>query len=123
MNSNYYSIIKLVTGEEIFCLAKSSSDSQDYLIIHCPIIFETHFVPQGMIVGAKRWLNVTKSDSFIINKNHIVVIDEMNTYSKNLYYETLTELEEKERDYEKEIEEINKLEEFREELEYLYSIS
>ena len=64
-----------------------------------------------------------QSDSFIIHKNHIVVIDEMGSIAKKLYYETLNELEEKERDYDKEIEEINQIEEFREKLEYLYTLS
>lgn len=123
MNNNYYSIIKLVTGEEIYCLSKTSSDNKNYLIIHCPIIFETHYVPQGMILGAKRWLNTMQSDSFIIHKSHVIVIDEMNSRAKKLYYETLNELEEKERDYEKEIEEINQIEEFRKKLEYLYTLS
>ena len=47
----------------------------------------------------------------------------MGSIAKKLYYETLNELEEKERDYDKEIEEINQIEEFREKLEYLYTLS
>lgn len=123
MNNNYHSIIKLVTGEEIFCLSKVTSNNKNHIIIHCPIIFEMHYINQGMFINAKKWLNVTQSDSFILNKNHVVIIDEMNEYSKQLYYETLKELEKKEKNYEEEIEEINRLEEFRYELEYLYSIS
>jgi hypothetical protein len=80
IEEDFYSTIKLKTGEEIFAkVAATEEEDRTLLIVTNPIII-TEIQSRGGISGYKiePWLKTTKEDMFILNMEDILTMTENN---------------------------------------------
>lgn len=94
MEEEFYSSIKLRSGEEI--LAKVSYlKEEDSLLIEKPLLVETHIQKKngrkvdGFIL--KEWMKATYEDMFIIRMEQVITMTELDEKIKNFYLGNLDE--------------------------------
>lgn len=78
MEEDFYATIKLKTGEEIFCLAAASEESDRIvLILSNPIIIsEIKTTSHSVKYKIEPWLKTTTEDMFIINLEDVLTLTE-----------------------------------------------
>jgi len=77
MGEEFYSIIKLVSGEEIFSLVSvDENDGDPLLILQNPIIMKLIHHRSGMHIKIKPWMDLTEDDFFIIGSDKIITMTE-----------------------------------------------
>ena len=74
-NTTPYKIIKLISGEDIFC--KILQEYTDAIVVECPMSINKHQVmdtPEHIVehTGLQRWINFTHDTSFVIDKQKII---------------------------------------------------
>jgi hypothetical protein len=78
MGEEFYSSIKLITGEEIFSLVSvDENDGDPVLILQNPVIMKLAHTPNGSILRIKPWLEVPGDDFFIVKLDRIVTMTEV----------------------------------------------
>ena len=79
MEEEFYSIIKLVSGEEILSLVSiDENDGDPLIILQNPITMKMIESPQGMYIKVKSWIELSSDDFFIIRPDKIITITETN---------------------------------------------
>ena len=77
MGEEFYSIIKLVSGEEIFSLVSiDENDGDTNLILQNPIIMKMIQHRGGMHVKIKPWIDLSDDDIFIIKSDKVITMFE-----------------------------------------------
>ena len=77
MEEEFYSIIKLVSGEEIFALVSvDENDENPVLLLHNPVIMSTIHTPGGSMVKVKPWMDMTDETMFIIRLDKVITMIE-----------------------------------------------
>jgi hypothetical protein len=100
IEEDFYSTIKLKTGEEIFAkVAASEEEDRTLLIISNPIIISEIKGRTG-VVGYKLepWLKTTTEDMFILNLEDILTMSESSDIEMIMMYQTYLRQTSKERD-------------------------
>ena len=100
IEEDFYSTIKLKTGEEIFAkVAASEEDDRTLLIVSNPIIISEIKGRTG-VVGYKiePWLKTTTEDMFILNLEDILTMSESSDIEMIMMYQTYLRQSNKERD-------------------------
>jgi hypothetical protein len=100
IEEDFYSTIKLKTGEEIFAkVAASEEDDRTLLIVSNPIIISEIKGRTG-VVGYKiePWLKTTKEDMFILNLEDILTMSESSDIEMIMMYQTYLRQSNKEKD-------------------------
>ena len=74
-NPTPYKVIKLISGEDIFC--KIIQEYTDAIVVECPMSINRHQVmdtPEHIVehTGLQRWINFTHDNSFVIDKQKII---------------------------------------------------
>ena len=74
-NPTPYKVIKLISGEDIFC--KIIQEYTDAIVVECPMSINRHQVmdtPEHIVehTGLQRWINFTHDNSFVIDKQKIM---------------------------------------------------
>ena len=74
-NTTPYKIIKLISGEDIFC--KILQEYTDAIVVECPMSINRHQVmdtTDNVVehTGLQRWMNFTHDTSFVIDKQKII---------------------------------------------------
>ena len=74
-NPTPYKVIKLISGEDIFC--KIIQEYTDAIVVECPMSINKHQVmdtPEHIVehTGLQRWINLTHDNSFVIDKQKIM---------------------------------------------------
>ena len=94
MEEEFYATIKLTSGEEI--IAKVSYDSDDdVIIIHNPRLVEKvevqkrNIIVQGIVFDD--WINATNEDMFIIPRNQIITMIELDNNFITCYEQHLND--------------------------------
>ena len=90
IEDDFYSTIKLKTGEEIFCkVAISEEEDKTLLLISSPIIVSEIKNKAGKIAGYKvePWLKTTTEDLFIINFDDVITISESSDIDMIVMYQ------------------------------------
>jgi len=83
MQEEFYSIIKLVSGEEVLSLISiDDNDGDPLVILQNPIIMKMVESPQGLYIKVKSWMELSSDDFFIIRPDKIITMTE--TKDKNL---------------------------------------
>jgi len=84
MGDEFYAIIKLITGEEIFALITVDEDYDDPVILmQNPIVIKyTNNSYGGMFLKVKPWMELPDDDLFIIKMDKIITLTE--SKNKNL---------------------------------------
>lgn len=80
MNEEFYAVIKLVSGEEIFSKVCGFEENDEVLVVlDNPIFIETTFIPKlnTPVVKVNPWISLTEETTFIINRNTIITINEI----------------------------------------------
>jgi hypothetical protein len=87
MGEEFYSAIKLVTGEEIFALISvDENDGDPIIILQNPVIMKIHHSDQGTYVKVKPWMEIPDDDIFIIKLDKIVTMTEIKDSSTIGFY-------------------------------------
>jgi len=77
MEEEFYSIIKLVSGEEIFALVSvDENDENPILVLQNPVVISTVNTPGGSMIKVKPWLNLTEESMFMIRLDKVITMIE-----------------------------------------------
>ena len=96
MGEEFYSIIKLVSGEEVFALVcVDESEDEPILILHHPIIMKP-LSPLGTInyVKVTPWMEMSDEDMFVLRMDKVITMTECNDKKLiNIYKQYVEEAE------------------------------
>ena len=77
MGDEFYAIIKLVSGEEIFSLIMVDDEEENPIIImQNPIIIKMLHSPQGSFIKIKPWMELSEEDFFMIRLDKVLTMTE-----------------------------------------------
>jgi hypothetical protein len=77
MGEEFYAIIKLVSGEEVFSLIMVDNEEEDPIIImQNPIIIKMLHSPQGSFIKIKPWMELSEEDFFMIRLDKVLTMTE-----------------------------------------------
>jgi hypothetical protein len=79
MEDEFYCILKLVSGEEIFSLISVDENDDDTIIIlQNPLIMKMVSNQHGSFVKIKPWIEMSSDDMFIIKLDKVITMTESN---------------------------------------------
>ena len=80
MEDEFYAIIKLVSGEEIFSLILVDNNEEDdtVIVLQNPVIMWTTTNPNGTFIKVKPWMELPDEDIFMIRLDKIITMTETN---------------------------------------------
>jgi hypothetical protein len=81
MEEEFYAVIKLISGEEIFSLVTPSEENgRILLILSNPVTIETVIIKHMGMQGYKidPWIKFADDDTFLLDMDKIVTISEVN---------------------------------------------
>lgn len=81
MEEEFYAVIKLISGEEIFSLVTPSEENgRILLILHNPVTIETIVMRSIGMQGYKinPWIRFADDDTFLLDMDKIVTLSEVN---------------------------------------------
>ena len=88
----FYSTIKIVTGEEIVAKVIYLED-EDKVMLEDPLVVEMQRSRKGALeisgFAFREWLSATFDDMFVLNREHIVTMSEIDPTIKEFYEKTL----------------------------------
>tara|TARA_B100001029_G_scaffold80959_1_gene66432 strand:- start:1483 stop:1884 length:402 start_codon:yes stop_codon:yes gene_type:complete len=91
-DEEFYSTIKIVTGEEIVAKVIYLED-EDKVMLEDPLLVEMQRSRKGALEIAgfafKEWMSATFEDMFVLNREHIVTMSEVDPNIKEFYKKTL----------------------------------
>jgi len=77
MEEEFYSIIKLTSGEEILSLVSiDDNDGDPLVILQNPITIKIIETPHGVHIKVKSWIEMSTDDIFIIKQDKIITMTE-----------------------------------------------
>ena len=77
MGEEFYSIIKLVSGEEIFSLVTvDEADGDPIIILQNPLIMQMFQNSHGAHIKVKPWIELSEDDIFLITSDKIITMTE-----------------------------------------------
>ena len=80
MGDEFYSILKLVSGEEIFALvSEDETDDEPILILHTPIKMKTlNNMGAGQLnyIKVTPWMDMTDEDMFVMKMDKVITMTE-----------------------------------------------
>ena len=77
MGEEFYAIIKLVSGEEIFSLIMVDDEQENPIIImQNPVIIKMLHSPQGSFIKVKPWMELSDEDFFMIRLDKVLTMTE-----------------------------------------------
>ena len=92
MGEEFYGIIKLITGEEIFAMITvEENDGSPVLLVQNPVIMKVLNNGTGQYVKVKPWLELSNEDLFVINYDRIVTMSEVKDEQMIKFYERYME--------------------------------
>jgi len=97
MGEEFYCVIKLISGEEIFSLVSTDeNDGDPIIILQNPVIMKVNKTPQGSIIRVKPWMDLPSDDFFILKLDKIITITEIKDKSIIKVYDKYLEEDETE---------------------------
>ncbi len=77
MSEEFYSVIKLISGEEIFALVSIDENyDEPVIILQNPIMMSIINSPKGSYIKVKRWVELSSEDIFIMKFDRILTMSE-----------------------------------------------
>ena len=77
MGEEFYAIIKLVSGEEVFSLIMVDDEQENPIIImQNPIIIKMLHSPHGSFIKVKPWMELSEEDFFMIRLDKVLTMTE-----------------------------------------------
>ena len=78
MGDEFYAVLKLITGEEIFSLVSvDENDGDSIIMLSNPVIMKMLSSPAGKYVKVKPWLELPDQDLFLIKYDKIITMSEV----------------------------------------------
>ena len=79
MGDEFYAIIKLVSGEEIFSMVCTDTNEEDtILLLHHPVIMNMIQSSKGSFIKVTPWMEMTDDDMFAVRLDKIITMTETN---------------------------------------------
>ena len=98
MGEEFYSIIKLISGEEIFALISIDHDQEDPIVIlQNPLVMKMINSPKGSYIKVNRWIELSSDDIFMMRLDRILTMTESRDAKLIAIYDNFIEDEEDER--------------------------
>ena len=96
MGEEFYGVIKLITGEELFSIVCiDENDGDPIIMLQNPVIMKMLQNPNGQYVKIRPWLELPTDDMFLIKYDKIVTMTEISDEQMiNFYKKYLNESEE-----------------------------
>ena len=78
MGDEFYAILKLVSGEEIFSLVLVDNDQNDdtIIVLQSPVIMGVNANAHGTFIKVKPWLELPEDDIFMIRLDKVITMTE-----------------------------------------------
>ena len=77
MEEEFYCILKLISGEEIFSLIMvDENDGDPVIVLQNPVVMKTFQNHQGTHLKIKPWIEMSDDDFFIINLDKVITMTE-----------------------------------------------
>ena len=78
MGDEFYAILKLVSGEEIFSLVLVDDIESDdtVIVLQNPVIMNTNVTPNGTFIKVKPWMELPEDDIFMIRLDKVITMTE-----------------------------------------------
>ena len=96
MGEEFHSIIKLVSGEEIFSLVSiDENDGDPIIVLQNPLIMQMFHNAQGSHVKVKNWIELSDEDFFMITSDKIITMTETRDQKLIAIYENFISEDEK----------------------------
>jgi hypothetical protein len=77
MEEEFYAIIKLISGEEIFSLVSiEKSDDNSVVIMQNPVVMKTFNSHGNSLIKIKPWIELSTEDIFVIRYDRIITMTE-----------------------------------------------
>ena len=87
MGEEFYAVLKLITGEEIFALVSvDENDGDSIVMLSNPVIMKMMYSPTGQYVKVKPWLELPDQDLFLIKYDKIVTMSEITDKTMIKFY-------------------------------------
>ena len=87
MGEEFYAVLKLITGEEIFALVSvDENDGDSIIMLSNPVIMKMMYSPTGQYVKVKPWLELPDQDLFLIKYDKIVTMSEVTDKNMIKFY-------------------------------------
>ena len=88
MGEEFYSVIKIVSGEEIFSLVSIDENEGDPLIIlQNPIIMKIINNKNGTYVKVKPWMEIPDDDMYVIRLDKVITMTEIKDNNMIYFYQ------------------------------------
>tara|TARA_B100001093_G_scaffold324093_1_gene309224 strand:- start:4316 stop:4720 length:405 start_codon:yes stop_codon:yes gene_type:complete len=94
MGEEFYAVIKLVSGEEIFSLivVDDNNDDDTVIVLQSPVLMSTNTTPNGTFIKVKPWMELPDEDIFMIRLDKVITMTESNDKKLiNLYNHYINE--------------------------------
>jgi hypothetical protein len=96
MEEEFYATLKLVSGEEVVAKVCYLPD-EDKIMLDRPLMVENAKQKKGQLevtgFALKEWINATFDTMFIINKDHVLTMTEINNEIVDFYEKTINRIE------------------------------
>ena len=79
MGDEFYSVIKLISGEEIFALVSiddNQGDGDPIIILQNPLVMNMVNSQKGSFIKVKRWIELSSEDIFMMRFDRILTMSE-----------------------------------------------
>ena len=77
MGEEFYCIIKMISGEEVFSLISVDENNEDPIVIlQNPVIMKVNQGPNRSYVKIKPWMELTDEDIFFVKLDKIITMTE-----------------------------------------------
>lgn len=77
MEEEFYCILKLISGEEIFSLIMvDKNDGDPVIVLQNPVVMKTFQNHQGSHLKIKPWIEMSSDDFFIIKLDKVITMTE-----------------------------------------------
>ena len=78
MEDEFYAILKLVSGEEIFSLilVDNFQDENTVIALQKPVVMWSNVTPNGTFIKVKPWMELTDEDIFMIHLDKVITMTE-----------------------------------------------
>ena len=79
MGEEFYSVIKLISGEEIFALVSiddNQGDGDPIIILQNPLVMNMVNSQKGSFIKVKRWIELASEDIFMMRFDRILTMSE-----------------------------------------------
>ena len=88
MGDEFYGVIKLITGEEIFAtISIDDNDGDPIIMIQDPVIMKVLQNPTGHYVKVRPWLELPEDNVFLLKYEKIITMTEVTDHQMINFYE------------------------------------